>query len=116
MVKPISIRELQTLQRGKEEFALISVLSETDFQRASIYGSTNVPLDSPDFLQSVEKQTAGDKHKRVVVYCAGSKCDASTRAANKLAAAGYTHVEDYRGGIDEWNASQSGGRGQVKSG
>lgn len=111
-MKTISTRELQELQSNKEGSALVNVLSQADFRKGSIPGSSNAPVDSSSFLQDVESQTGGDKQKRVVVYCAGPKCDASERAGTKLTEAGYANVQVYRGGMEEWNASQSGGRGQ----
>ena len=116
MSKMISTNELKDLQRNKEGFALVNVLSEEDFRKSNIAGSKNAPVDRPDFLKNIEGQTGGDKKKRVVVYCAGAKCDASTRAAKMLTDAGYTNIEEYRGGMEEWNASSSGGRGQHNAG
>lgn len=114
-MKTISTRELQDLQRNKEGAALVNVLSQADFRKGSIPGSGNAPVDSPSFLKDVEGQTSGDKQKRVVVYCAGPKCDASERAGTQLTEAGYSNVQVYRGGMEEWNSSQSGGRGQQDS-
>jgi rhodanese-related sulfurtransferase len=112
MTRSISTAELQELQRSKEGFALFNVLPDAQYSQAgSIAGSLHAAHDDPAFVESVERQTAGDKHTRVVVYCAGQSCDASTRAADRLAEAGFTNVEVYRGGLEEWNASQSGGRG-----
>jgi len=116
MSKSISLNELKDIQRSRQGFALINVLSAEDFRKGSIPGSKNAPVEDPDFLANVATQTSGDKQMRVVVYCAGAKCDASTRAAKRLTEAGYTHVEEYRGGMEEWNASSSGGRGQRDTG
>ncbi|HUR27635.1 MAG TPA: rhodanese-like domain-containing protein [Planctomycetota bacterium] len=112
MTRPITIAELQELQRGKEEYALFNVLPDAQYSATeSIAGSRHAPFGDPAFVESVERQTAGDKHQRVVVYCAGPDCEASARAAERLVEAGFTHVEVYRGGLEEWKASQSGGRG-----
>lgn len=112
MTKSISTLELQELRRTRKKFALVNVLSEAEFLKANISGSTNAPIDSPDFLKSIESQTGGDKNQLVVVYCAGLQCDASTRAANRLVEAGYTKVEEYRDGMEVWHSSPNGDRGQ----
>ena len=110
MNKTIETSELQALQREKAGYALINVLSKAEFQRGSIRGSTNAAVDDSDFLKDVEVQTSGDKQMRVILYCAGPRCDASTRAANKLVEAGYTNVEEYRGGMEVWHTSPPDGR------
>ena len=110
MNKTIETSELQQLQRDKAGFALINVLSESEFQKGSISGSTNAPIDDSDFLKHVAAQTRGDKQMRVILYCAGPRCDASTRAANELVNAGYTNVEEYRGGMEVWHTSPPDGR------
>jgi len=110
MTRSISTEELENLRRDEPGFALINVLSEAEFLKNSIEGSKNAPVDAPDFLKHVEEQTGGDKHMRVVVYCSGPKCDASTRAANQLVEAGYTNVEEYHDGMEVWHTSPRDGR------
>jgi rhodanese-related sulfurtransferase len=116
MTREISTRELRTLQRNQETFALIHVLSEDEHRSQSIAGSENAPVDSPDFLPRVWRLTGGDKHMCVVVYCAGPRCRAATRAANCLVDAGYTHVLEYRGGIEVWHSSPRGRAGRHGNG
>ena len=48
------------------------------------------------------------KDASIVVYCAGPTCPASRQAAEKLAAFGYTHVEAYEGGLEEWKQAGFG--------
>ncbi|HTF87718.1 MAG TPA: rhodanese-like domain-containing protein [Planctomycetota bacterium] len=112
MGNEISTLELRQLQDGKRDFALINVLSEAEFRAGSIPGSGHASVDAPEFLKHVELLTGGNKHMHVVVYCAGPRCDASTRAANILVDAGYTKVEEYRGGMEIWHSSPHGFHGQ----
>lgn len=70
-----------------------------------------VPLSSPDFIERVLTEIGGDKSKPVAVICrSGSR---STKAADKLAAAGFTNVTNVGDGMigrsgvgDGWLASK----------
>lgn len=101
MTNTINTTELRRLRSMKTEMLLVDVLPKDKFDKDHIEGAQNVPLESPDFLSKVE-QAAGRKDKKIVVYCADASCDASTRAATKLAAAGYGDVTAYKGGIAAW--------------
>ena len=46
--------------------------------------------------------TDGDKARAMVFFCASSQCWLSYNAALRAAAAGYTKVYWYRGGIEAW--------------
>jgi rhodanese-related sulfurtransferase len=116
MQKSISLSELQEIQRSKEPPALFKVLAADEFKKGSIPGSKNAPIDRSDFIENVGRQTGGDLNRHVVVYCAGPQCGASARAVKTLTDFGYTHVTEFRGGMEEWNASSSGGRGQKDTG
>ncbi len=87
--------------REHEDFVLINVLPREAFQKAHIRTSINVPQEEDDFVDTVEK-VAGDRDREVVVYCANFECPASTEAAKKLDAAGFSRVFDYEGGTEDW--------------
>ncbi|MBI1359513.1 MAG: rhodanese-like domain-containing protein [Alphaproteobacteria bacterium] len=56
-----------------------------------------VPISSPDFVERVLAEVGGDKSKPVAVICkSGTR---STRAADKLAAAGFTNVTNVGDGM-----------------
>lgn len=101
---------MQTIDRDKlrqmneqdhEDFVLINVLSREQFNKRHIRTSINIPVDQDDFPEKVEA-VAGDKHRKIVVYCANQKCDASPTAARKLEEAGFDRVYDYEGGTEDW--------------
>jgi rhodanese-related sulfurtransferase len=83
------------------DVVLINVLPREKFKKQHIPGSVNIPIDAPDFIRQIERKVEG-RNQDVVVYCAGFKCDASTQAAEKLKAAGYKKIYDFKGGIEEW--------------
>jgi rhodanese-related sulfurtransferase len=47
-------------------------------------------------------RTCGSKDRLIVTYCSGPKCSASSKAAAKLRAVGYTNVIEYRDGVEGW--------------
>ena len=57
--------------------------------------------------EAVRRSTLA-KDASIVVYCAGPACPASRQAAEKLAAFGYTRVEAYEGGLEEWKQAGFG--------
>lgn len=97
----LTARELQRMRENQEDFELINVLSQDDFNAAHIPGSDNIPHNEQEFVRQVER-AAGSKDRKIVVYCGSRECDASPRAANKLEAAGFTNVYDFEGGVKEW--------------
>ena len=114
MFKRITTSELQDLRKSSDDFLLLNVLSRDSFRQDHIVGSENVPIDRPDFVDAVDEKVASDRKKKVVVYCASERCDASTRAAEKLAEAGFADVYDYKGGMEAWNAAGRGGDASVR--
>jgi hypothetical protein len=90
---------------GADSFAVIDVESEPLFL-------TEVKPTSPaaiEFLRRVAARTGGDKHMRVIVYCAGRHREASTHAARLLAENGYTDIREYRAGQEIRHASPIAG-------
>ncbi|MEX0937176.1 MAG: rhodanese-like domain-containing protein [Pirellulales bacterium] len=96
--------DLRLMVENNQDFELINVLSEEEFQSNHIPDSINIPLSADDFVKKVEQQ-AGSKERKIVVYCASSSCDASPKAAKKLEEAGFNNVLDYEGGIKAWQES-----------
>lgn len=84
---PVARKDVRS-RAGKEDFVLINVLPEEDFKKEHIRTSINIPQDSEDFVETVEK-VAGGKDGEVVVYCASFDCPASPEAAKKLDEAGF---------------------------
>jgi rhodanese-related sulfurtransferase len=81
---------------------VLNVLPDTDFAKAHIAGSKNLPLglNSGDFVQSVEKRYG--KNKFFITYCAGLTCSVGSTAAKALTDGGFK-AEDYPGGMQEWS-------------
>jgi len=103
-MKDLGTPELNNMINRGEELKLINTLPPKKFRITHIPGSENIPVGDPDFVEKVEKHV-GSKEKKVVVYCADSTCDASTKAAQQLEEAGFTDVYDYTGGAKAWQAA-----------
>lgn len=97
----ISAEQLKQMQSRDEDFLLVNTLDEEHFLKTRIPGAVNIPQSSDDFAAEVE-QKAGGKSKPVVVYCANQQCDSSSKAAQKLEAAGFAVVLDFESGAEGW--------------
>ena len=67
-----------------------------------ILGSRRVPVDQ------VGREVRGGAIARdtsIVVYCSGPTCPQSRAAAEKLVALGFTDVDLFEGGLEEWRAA-----------
>ena len=103
----IDAKTLRQWQADHRSFLLLNVLGPDAFAQDRIPGAVNVPVNATDFVQQVER-LAGDKARAVVTYCASFECDASTRAARALEAAGFKAVTDFKGGMKEWEETARG--------
>jgi phage shock protein E len=83
----------------KDGARLVDVRSPEEFAAEHLDGAINIPVGELDGrMKELEP-----KDQPVVVYChSGIR---SARAANKLAAAGFTTVADL-GGMDNWNEAK----------
>ena len=82
-----------------------NVLTDDYFKGELIPGSRRVPVDR--LGEAVRRSTLA-KDASIVVYCQGVHCPSSRQAAEKLAAFGFTRVEAYEGGLDEWKQAGFG--------
>lgn len=101
-VREISYEEFMRIKNHKEGYVLLDVLSVESFNKNHIPRAESFPLDMIN-KESAEKRVI--KEAKVIVYCGGFGCHASTAAAKALSGLGYK-VLDYKGGLEEW-----GGKG-----
>lgn len=100
----ITAAELSTKLDGSEPPLLIDVLPEEEFQTARLPKARNACVYNVTFLDDVRK-LAPQNDAALVVYGTRAANLASATAAEKLLAAGYTRVMDFRGGLAEWRAA-----------
>lgn len=85
------------LESGAADFVVLDARTPETFARGHVPGAINIPHRRID-----AKSTAGlSRDQLIVTYCDGIGCNASTRAAGKLAALGFT-VKEMLGGLDWW--------------
>jgi rhodanese-related sulfurtransferase len=85
------------LERGERGFVVLDARSPELYAEAHVPGAINLPHR----LISPETAALLPRDKVIVTYCDGVGCNASTRAALKLADLGFA-VKEMVGGIDWW--------------
>jgi rhodanese-related sulfurtransferase len=85
------------LKKGERAFVVLDARSPELYAQAHVPGAVNLPhrLISPETVAGLPKD------KLIVTYCDGVGCNASTKAALKLADLGFA-VKEMVGGIDWW--------------
>jgi rhodanese-related sulfurtransferase len=104
-VTTISTTDLAQRVRDDVGLHVWNVLTDEYFKGELIPGSRRVPVDR---LAEALRRSSVAKDAAIVVYCAGPACPQSRQAAEKLAAFGYTRVEAYEGGLEEWKQAGFG--------
>jgi rhodanese-related sulfurtransferase len=79
---------------------VVEVLSPEKYREYHLPGAINVPLGN-DFDQRIQ-DAIPDKSAPVIVYCYDADCDASPKAARRMAKLGYQTVYDYEAGKVDW--------------
>tara|TARA_Y100001972_G_C7636345_1_gene319511 strand:- start:486 stop:800 length:315 start_codon:yes stop_codon:yes gene_type:complete len=94
-MKEITAKELKALQDSKEDFQLIDVREQKEFDFSNIGGEL-IPLNTiPDNLDKIAKG------KKVVVHCrSGAR---SANAIQYLEQHGFTDLYNLKGGILAWS-------------
>ncbi len=103
-IKTISARELQQLSQSKPNVVIIDVLPEETFAESHIASARNACVYGVDFLDRCAR-ILPDHGTPCVVYDSSAASMASTTAAEKMAAAGYSNLYDFKGGLTEWSAA-----------
>ena len=83
-------------------FQFWNVLTDEYYKNELIAGSRRVPIDQ---IGREVSNTKLPKDAEIVVYCAGPECPMSVQAAEKLLELGFTNVNAYEGGLEEWKAA-----------
>ncbi len=96
--------ELQNLLTRADAPLLVHVLPEEVFSARRISGSRLACVYEMAFLDQVAELTP-DKQLAIVVYGAGGGSLDASVAAEKLAAAGYSQVRVFEGGLEAWSAA-----------
>lgn len=82
---------------------LVDARGAEGFGKGHIAGAINVPAGDDAAFAALP----ADKATRLIFYCGGPACSASTHAAEKAKALGYTNIAEYKGGYPEWSATHA---------
>ena len=95
MIEEITVEELMEMQDKKEDFILLDVREESEYEESNIDGSVLVPLSEFD-----DRIQDFDKDKAYVVHCKmGGR---SARAVAAMLDLGFENVKNLEGGIEAW--------------
>ncbi len=100
-VKEITYEQFQIIRASGEDYVLLDVMSEESYEKGHIEDAESFPVGTINIETTSDEL---DKDDKIVVYCAGSSCSVSTKAAHRLMALGFENVLDYKGGLEEWQA------------
>jgi rhodanese-related sulfurtransferase len=104
-VKTLTTGELERKIHEDVGLHVWNVLNDEWFKGELIPGSRRVPLANLD--DEVRRSTLA-KDASIIVYCAGRTCPASREAAEKLGELGYSNVQAFEGGLEEWKQTGHG--------
>lgn len=92
----MTYEELQNKLNGQENFVLLDVRTQEEFDAGHIAGAVLLPYDEINVKAAT---VLPDKEKEIVLYCRSGRRSAIAKKA--LVELGYKDVEDF-GGINRW--------------
>jgi rhodanese-related sulfurtransferase len=99
----VSTEELRRILHDGSAIVL-DTRGRAEFDAGHIPGARNLDAPASELVAAVERLVDGDKAKALILYCNGPFCQASRRAGEQLAAAGFSNVRRYQLGIPVWRA------------
>jgi rhodanese-related sulfurtransferase len=102
MTDKITREEIAENLKNNEEMTLVEALPLQYFADRHLPGAININFDEVEMLAP---KVLPDTGALIVVYCANTPCQNSTKATIKLAAMGYTNVREYAEGKEDWIAA-----------
>ena len=103
IIRDVSAAEARTMIQenlGQEDFVLLDVRTQSEFDAGHIEGAVLLDFNSGNFRTEADKL---DKNKRYLVYCRTS--NRSGQAVNIMKDLGFMEVYDLDGGIVAWEAA-----------
>jgi rhodanese-related sulfurtransferase len=87
---------------------VVDTRKPAEFAAGHVPGACNIPsiedLPAAESVALVERLVAGDKGRRLVLYCNGPFCKGTRRLSEQLFEAGFTNVWRFQLGIPVWRA------------
>ena len=94
--------DLETFRRERSNAIVVDVLPRESYRVGHIPNAINLPHDE---IEQLAPTALPDLNARIIVYCGGPECPLGDRAAHALAELGYTHIDEFTGGLEAWNAA-----------
>ncbi|HAV61180.1 MAG TPA: sulfurtransferase [Verrucomicrobiales bacterium] len=104
-MKVIDQAELQRQRQDNPSLVVIDVRLEEDFAAGHLPGAANACVFKVSFLEDVTRLGAV-VDQPVVIYGAMERSHESRMAAEKLERAGFSQVQEFRGGLQAWKAAK----------
>lgn len=98
-MRHITREELRSALGNGTRVTVVEALPEKYWKDGHIPGA--LQMDHTEVREKAEALLP-DKGARIVVYCASTECQNSTKAARTLEALGYTDVYEYVEGKQHW--------------
>jgi len=95
----ITLQQAKTLF-DRDQAVFVDARPEFEYAEGHIPGAINIPFDEVEYYGSAIASL--DKHKPLVVYCAGESCDLSIHLGELLAKKGFNTVRVFFGGSVAW--------------
>ncbi len=96
--KKMGVKELKKKMDVREDFLFLDIREASERQSAKIEGSRHLPLAE---LETRLGELEAFRDREIVIHCHHGK--RSERAAEFLAAKGFSCVKSLTGGIHEWS-------------
>ena len=101
--RQISMKEAAKLMAAETDYILLDVRTQAEYQEKHIPGAICVPNEA---IGTEAPPELPDKDQLILVYCRSG--NRSKQAAEKLAAMGYTNIQEF-GGINDWTGDTVSG-------
>ena len=98
-MRHITKEELRDELDSDQNITLIEALPEKYWREAHLPGA--IQIDYTEIGKKAEKLLP-DKESKIVVYCASTECQNSTKASRNLESLGYKEVYEYVEGKQDW--------------
>lgn len=98
MARLMSSTELYQRMEGTDDFVLVDVVANNQFNEEHIPNAINIPLEALSEIAPTQL----NKNQRIIVYGASHENEESSRAAAILEQLGYRKVSDFDGGLNAW--------------
>ncbi len=97
MYTQITAEEAKNIMDSGEEFVLLDVREQDEFDSGHIPGAILIPYTE---IETLAQKMIPDKDKQILVYCRSGR--RSKIASEALSNLGYTDVKEF-GGITDWH-------------